>query len=71
MGGILPEGELVRRAAAWICSEKETRPEKKLCALLDEAGMRFNLSPKDQHMLAELFTRNDSPSPSPNSGRPL
>ena len=52
---IMPEGELLRRATVWICGERETCPGKSLSSCLDEAGMRYNLSPKDQRMLAELF----------------
>ena len=69
MSTIMPESELVRRAAAWISGEREAQPEKSLHALLDEAGMRFNLSPVDQRMLADLLARNDSPLPTPTDGR--
>lgn len=70
MASILPEGELLRRAVAWICEERECRPERSLSSCLDEAGMRYNLSPKDQRMLAELFT-TDTSSPCGNApGRP-
>lgn len=55
---IMPEDELLRRAAAWICQEREAYPGKSLSACLDEAGMRYNLSPKNQRMLAELFAEN-------------
>ena len=55
---IMPEGELLRRAAAWICEERMMRPDRSLPSCLDEAGMRYNLSPKDQRMLAELFADN-------------
>ena len=59
---IMPEGELLRRAAAWICEERMMRPDRSLPSCLDEAGMRYNLSPLDQRMLAELFA-DDTTSP--------
>lgn len=53
MATIMPTSELVRKAAQYIEDErKEGRP---LPVLLDEAGMRFNLSPKDAQMLQDLF----------------
>lgn len=52
---IMPEGELLRRATVWICEEREASPGRPLSSCLDEAGMRYNLSPKDQRILAELF----------------
>ena len=61
MSAILPEGELLRRAAAWICEERAHSPERSLSSCLDEAGMRFNLGPMDQRLLVELFkTKNVS-----------
>ncbi|MDL2209532.1 hypothetical protein LJC26_01865 [Desulfovibrio sp. OttesenSCG-928-O18] len=70
MASIVPEGELLRRAAAWICEEREAKKEKSLYACLDEAGMRFNLSPKDQRMLAELFSETNCPQGTSAAGRP-
>lgn len=71
MGTIMPEGELLRRAAAWICGERDVDSGKSLHSLLDEAGMRFNLGPRDQRMLAELLTRDDRPTNPPDGGRPF
>ena len=70
MASIIPDSELVRRAAAWICEQREAAPEKSPHALLDEAGMRFNLSPKDQRMLADLFTQTTRLCDLPGHGRP-
>lgn len=61
MSDIMPEGELLRRAAAWICAERAARPERPLNSCLDEAGMRYNLGPRDQRMLAELFKDGKTP----------
>ena len=70
MASIMPEGELLRRAAAWICEERAAKKDKSLHACLDEAGMRFNLSPKDQRMLAEFFAENGAPRDTSAAGRP-
>lgn len=68
MTAILPESELLRRAAVWICEKREERPDTNLYILLDEAGMRFNLSPKEQQMLADVFSKNNCPTAEENAG---
>lgn len=69
MTTIIPQTELLRRAAAWICDQMDQGKKLHLC--LDEAGMRFNLSPKDQLLLADLFAKNSTICNSPESGRPF
>jgi hypothetical protein len=54
---IVPQSELLRRAATWIETEKAAGRRRTLDELLDEAGMRFNLSPKDSSMLRDVFLR--------------
>ena len=72
MASIMPEGELLRRAAAWICEEKNAKPGKNLHACLDEAGMRFNLSPLDQRKLVALFADENNPAcDDPGIGRKI
>ena len=58
MATIIPASELVRRAAAWLAEQRALYPEKSLAALLDEAGMRFNLNPLDAAALGRLFDPN-------------
>ena len=66
MTTIMPHSQLVRRAAAFVAERlAEQRPagagdeyrpqEKVVMAVLDEAGMRFNLSPADTKALRDLF----------------
>ena len=76
MPHIIPQSELVRRAAAWICAQREDDAAagngsgvKTLSSLLDEAGMRFNLSPLEQRMLLDLFSRPDDVCGSDAAGR--
>lgn len=56
MSGIISQGELVRRAAAYVAEERKDHPEHPLHAVLDEAGMRFNLTPLDSQALERLFS---------------
>lgn len=53
----MPHEELVRRALEWILSRRAESGAKdaSLHKLLDEAGMRFNLTPKDAEALRRLL----------------
>ena len=55
MTTIMPQGELVRKAAAYMAEQRAQHPGKSLSTLLDEAGMRFNLTPLDAAALERLF----------------
>lgn len=70
MTTIMPHNELLRRAASFVaerfaeecpeCAATHGRPpEKALMAILDEAGMRFNLSPSETTALYDLFHKRD------------
>lgn len=60
MSTIMPQSELVRKAAAYLAEERARDPRKSLALLLDEAGMRFNLTPLDTMSLERLFRKNDT-----------
>ena len=55
MTTILPEGEHIRNTVKWISEEKQNNPCKSMTALLDEAAMRFNLSPKETESLIRIL----------------
>ena len=55
MPTIIHHSELVRRALIYLDEERQRRPEKQVTLLLDEAGMRFNLSPAEAADLERLF----------------
>lgn len=46
----------MRRAVKWISEQRQERPDEKLSKLVDEAAIRFDLSPKDQEFLVQTFT---------------
>lgn len=52
---IIEHSELVARALEYVQGERLEHPERPLSSLLDEAGMRFNLSPLDAEQLARIF----------------
>lgn len=59
MATIIPQNELFRRALEYIEERKRERPGASLCLLLDDASMRFNLSPLDTASL-ERCIKEDS-----------
>lgn len=58
MPTIIQQSELVRRAIIYIDERIKEAPEKSITILVEEAGMRFNLSPLDAAQL-ENFFRSD------------
>ncbi len=57
MSTIVSPSALVRKAAEWIAEARALHPEKPLASLLDEAGMRFNLTPLDSQSLERIFAK--------------
>jgi len=52
---ILPEGELLRRAVRWISEERQEKKDANLAKLIDEACVKFDLSPTDAEFLIRFF----------------
>jgi hypothetical protein len=55
MTTIIPQGEDLRKAVKWISEERQDSPEKKLAKLVEEASVRFDLSPADSEFLFKFF----------------
>ncbi len=53
MTTVMPQSELMRKAVSWVAEQQSTGAP--LAKILEEAGMRFNLSPKDQDFLRGFF----------------
>lgn len=60
MTTVQPQGEEIRKAVKWISDARQYGPEKTLLKLIEEAGLKFNLSPLDQEYLANFFRKKDS-----------
>ena len=54
MPTVQPQGEQIRRAVKWISEEKQVDPEKSRIKLLEEAGIKFNLTPAEEEYLAKF-----------------
>jgi hypothetical protein len=55
MGTIQPEGENLRKAVKWLSDEHKYNPEKNYAKLIDEACLKFNLTPKEAEYLAKFI----------------
>jgi len=49
--GIQPQGEDLRKAVKWVSDERKYHPGKDSKTLIEEACMKFDLSPKDADFL--------------------
>ncbi|MBW2607134.1 MAG: hypothetical protein JRD05_05805 [Deltaproteobacteria bacterium] len=56
---IQPEGEDLRKAVKWVSEERKLNPEVNLQKLVQEASLRFNLSPADGDFLARFVRQED------------
>jgi hypothetical protein len=55
MTTIMPQGEDLRKAVKWISEERQDSPQKKLAKLVEEASVKFDLSPADGDFLFRFF----------------
>ncbi len=55
MSTIQPKGENLRQAVRWISAERLEDENKALSQLIQEASLRFNLSPKEEAYLISFY----------------
>jgi len=55
MPTVMPEGTALRKAVQWISKTREEGSRAALLVLIEQACMRFNLSPKDGEFLNRFF----------------
>lgn len=46
-----PKGDALRKAVKWIAETAKEDPDRPRQSLIDEAGVKFNLSPMDMEFL--------------------
>ena len=56
---IQPKGENFRKAFLWVSEECKYNPAKKLRTLVEEASLKFNLSPKDADFLIRTLLEKE------------
>ncbi len=60
MPTIMPEGENLRKAIKWISAMREEQKQPvPLAKLVEEASLKFDLSPVDQEFLFNFFRKKD------------
>ncbi len=55
MATIQPKGEKMRQAIRWISSERLEDGCKSILILIQEAALKFNLSPVDEEFLHSFY----------------
>jgi hypothetical protein len=59
MSTVMPQGEEIRRAVKWISDMRSDQPNADPRKLLDEACLKFNLSPLEADYLAKFVKELD------------
>ncbi|MGD9172824.1 MAG: hypothetical protein PVF29_01610 [Desulfobacterales bacterium] len=55
MTTVQPEGEDLRKAVKWISEERKYNPNATFTKLIEEACLKFDLSPMDAEYLASFL----------------
>jgi len=56
---VQPEGEDLRKAVKWISNMMQADSEKPLAKLIEEASLKFDLTPNDQEFLIRTYARKE------------
>jgi hypothetical protein len=62
MATIVPKGENIRRALKWISDNRLNDEKKPVSQLIQEAGLKFNLSPNEEVFLVNFYKENKTSS---------
>lgn len=54
---IMPEGDAVRNAVKWISEILKNDPEKSIDALIQQACLKFDLTPLDANFLTAFYQK--------------
>ncbi|MBW1667159.1 MAG: hypothetical protein JRI79_01665 [Deltaproteobacteria bacterium] len=55
MATIQPKGEKIRQAVKWISAERLENEKKPIKELIQDAALRFNLSPMEEEYLVSFY----------------
>jgi hypothetical protein len=58
MSTLQPRGEKMQKAIKWISESLQEDNKRTIPNLVQEAGMRFNLSPKEEEFLISFYREN-------------
>lgn len=54
MTTVMPEGEAIKKAVAWIGEQRQAQPDRNPHKIADEAVLKFDLSPTEAEFLAKF-----------------
>jgi hypothetical protein len=54
---VMPEGEAIRKAVKWISAQLEEKPGLPAQKLVQDAVLRFDLSPKEAEFLLQFYRK--------------
>ena len=57
MTTVQPEGEDLRRAVKWISECLQDEPGAAVRPLIEQASIRFNLSPREENYLTDFYRK--------------
>jgi len=57
MGTVIPDSEALRRAIKWISEQLKENDQRNPRKLLQDAALRFNLSPKDTQFIYQFYNK--------------
>ncbi len=58
MTQLIPHSDLLQRAVVYVAEMVKEHPKSPLADIIDQAGMRFNLTPLDTEALQRLFSKD-------------
>ncbi len=58
MATVVAKGEKIRKTLKWISDNRLEDKEKSISLLIQEAGLKFNLSPKEEAFLENFYKEN-------------
>ena len=56
MTTVMPEGERIKKAVAWVGEQRLEHPEKKPLSIAAEAAIKFDLSPLETDFLEKFVS---------------
>lgn len=56
MTTVMPEGERIKKAVAWVGEQRRESPDKKPLAIAAEAMIKFDLSPLEADFLEKFVS---------------
>ncbi|UCD31671.1 MAG: hypothetical protein JSW04_12535 [Desulfobacterales bacterium] len=54
-----PKGEDFRKAVKWVSEERTYHPDRKIKAIIEQACVKYDLSPMDADFLIRKFIEQD------------